>query len=467
VLKTKLGQWGYTKNVKRCEVVQILRERAHRQPEIRVNGYTFTGRQRPVDLGKIERHRKRAGLPDQQQSLLDPALSSTTDIACQTLPPSLPTSRPLNLRIPEKLFHDIDIFIKGSFEVGLWSFKGNDFIIMSSTSQDSEIKVLHDFLGDFAVGCHAADAQNFALAGIYWKRAFTNIETLVVGKYHDIILNLIQKINDLNRQGHEPLAALLKEHIAQCGRIFLGPNSPTRPIFDGLGRLDMTSMLEVEERILKQFAELFELYLGHLCYSSFVMMMDGARRRLLQCPWTPFDCLPDISYLDFVFGPTDHRPLDVINLRVEILSYRGMHVETEAEASTLLQRAEMIQNDDWWRFYNLTRGWYFLGSAQYFLRKRDAALQSLSNALRSDDELCKIEEFHIFNNERMIIKKYMEHLRSADWIVERGGLDEDIKCFMGPLELFRCCKAPTRLNKAISGARNSGGMILTEHSFKS
>ena len=249
-----------------------------------VNGYTFTRRQRPVDLGKIERHRKRAGLPNQQQSLLDPAQSSTTDIACQKLPPSLPTSRPLNLRIPEKLFHDIDIFIKGSFEAGFWSFKGNDFIIMSSTSQDSEIKVLHDFLGDFAVRRHAADAQNFALAGNFWKQAFVYIKALVVGKYHDIILNLIQKINDLNRQGHKRLAALLKEHVAQCGRSLLGPSTSTRPIFDGLGRLDMTSMLEVEERILKQFAELFELYLGYLCCSSFVIMMDGARRRLLQCP---------------------------------------------------------------------------------------------------------------------------------------------------------------------------------------
>jgi hypothetical protein len=201
VLKTKLGQWGYTKNVKRCEVVQILRERARRQPAIIVNGYAFTGRQRPVNLGKIERHRKRAGLPGQQQSLLDPVQSNTTDIIWQKLPPSFPTSQPPNLRIPEKLFHDINIFIKGSFETGLWSFKGNSFIIMSSTSQDSEIKVLHDFLGHFAVGSHVAGLQNFALAGICWKRAFVNIEALVVGKYHDIILNLIQKINDINRQG--------------------------------------------------------------------------------------------------------------------------------------------------------------------------------------------------------------------------------------------------------------------------
>ena len=215
----------------------------------------------------------------------------------------------------------------------------------------------------------------------------------------------------------------------------------------------MTFMLEIEERIMKQFTKLFELYLGHLCYNSFVMIMDGARRRLLQCPWATFDCLPEISYLDSYFGPTDRRSLDVIGMRVEILSHRGMHSEAEVEALALVQRAGMIQSDDWQRFYNLTRGWYFLGSAQYFLRKRDVAIQNLCNALHSDDELCKIDEFHIFEAERMIILKFLEHLRSAEWVIgERDGPDSALQSLVGPLMFFRCCKEPTRLHRAAARA---------------
>lgn len=124
-----------------------------------------------------------------------------------------------------------------------------------------------------------------------------------------------------------------------------------------------------------------------------------------------------------------------------------MHIEAEAEASTLVQRAEMIQSDDWRRFYNLTRGWYFLGTAQYFMRKRNAAIQSLSNALHSDEQLCKIDKFHIFNAERMIILKYLEHLRSANWIAEeREGLGGGLKYSVHPLGFFRCCKEPSLLS---------------------
>jgi hypothetical protein len=254
-----------------------------------------------------------------------------------------------------------------------------------------------------------------------------------------------QKINDLNHQGHSRLAALLKEHIARCGGSLLGPKTPTKSIFDGLGKVDMSFIPEIEERIMKQFTQLFELYLGHLCYNSFVIMMDGARRRLLQYSWAPLDCLPDIFHLDTVFGPTDRRPLDVISLRIEILSHRKMHVETEMEAFMLIRRAEIIQNDNWRRFYNLTRGWYFLGTAQYFMRKREAAIESLSNALRSDDELCKVDGFHIFNAERMMILKYLEHLRGVDWAIDEiEGPDGGVNHSVGPLVFFRCCKEPRR-----------------------
>jgi hypothetical protein len=229
----------------------------------------------------------------------------------------------------------------------------------------------------------------------------------------------------------------LKQHIAECSKRFLAPGASTLSIFDGLGTLDLDNMLEIEDRIMDQFTNLFQLYLGYQCYNSFIMMMDAARRKLLRSPWTSFDCLPDVSCLDSSFGPASRWSLDLIGIRAEISMHRQMHKDAEIEASALIQRAEMIQKDDWHRFYNLTRGYYFLGSAQYFLRKHDDAIYSLSNALLFDDELCKIDEFHIFDAERLIIEKYLVHLRSPEWHV-----GETCKYSVGPLMFFRCCKEP-------------------------
>jgi hypothetical protein len=437
-LKTKLSQWNYGKNFKRSDVVHILREKALRHAAGISREHAYTLRQRPVNLVRIERHRQRAGLVEiEQQCLLDSSQHIVAHILCQNSPPGSSPTLPEYYRISEKLLYDVDILIKGSFEGRLWSSKGEDQLIRSSTSQDLEIKALHDFLGHCAIGCHAAHAYNLERAGVYWGRAFEKVEDLVKGEYYDIIPNLIQMINDLKRQGLWELATLLKQHVAQCSKKFLAPNASTLSIFDGLGSLDLDNMVEIEERIMDQFTNLFHQYLGYQCYNSFVMMMDASRRKLLRSPWASFDCLPNVSYLDSVFGPASRWTLDLIGIRAEISMHRQLHIEAEIEAYTLIQRAELIQKDNWHRFYNLTRGHYFLGSAQYFLRKHDQAVHSLSKALLFDDELCKIDEFHIFDAERLIIGKYLDHLLSPEWVVE-----ETRNYSVGPLMFFRCCKEP-------------------------
>lgn len=95
--------------------------------------------ERPVDLERIERHGHRAGFQlVQQGSLWRPDLCGTGTVICRTpplsLPPSLPVLEPW--RIPEKLLHDIDTLIKGSFEAGHWRFNGNGLIINSSLTTE-------------------------------------------------------------------------------------------------------------------------------------------------------------------------------------------------------------------------------------------------------------------------------------------------------------------------------------------
>jgi hypothetical protein len=334
----------------------------------------------------------------------------------RTPPPPLPQSLPIfeRWRIPEKLLYDFDVLVKGSFESGRWRFNGNNLIINSSPSGLDEKRLLHDFLGNIINGQDAVRAGDFELAGACWRHAFIGVESLVSGQHHDIIPNLIQQINDLSRNGLGDVAGLLKTHVARCSATFIrNSDGPTPSIFHGLGVLDMSLMVQVEERIMKRFKELFELYLGPLCYSSFVTMMDGARRRLLYDKWATLDeCLPNTSHIDRTFGASDRRLLDVLGLRIEILSQRNMQNQAELEATLLIERADMIQNDEWLRFYNLTRGWYFLGSAQYMLKKRNVAIESLTNALQCKAELCKIEDFHIFVAEEATILRYLEDLKS-------------------------------------------------------
>lgn len=373
-------------------------------------------RSRPADLGKIEASGRRAGF----FSGVSRHSSQTADIGqlhirCRTPPPTTSVSllREEQWRIPEKLLFDVDVLLKGSFESGVWSWNGKDQIIRSSTEQDHERQLLHDFLGGLTSGCEAAAIRNFDSAGALWRSAFENVDHLVQGQYHDIVPNLIQKINDLNHDGYEELARELLRHIVACSQSFLPPNKSTKSIYLGLGDLGLNHMRAMEELIMQCFMQRFEFYLGAMSYNSFVMMMNHARRKLYHDPWVRLeDVLPPVDFLDRTYGASDRRALDVIGLRIEVAQKRKRYALVETEAPIMIQRSERILNDDWLRCYNLTRAWFDLGCAQYFLRKKGPAISSFDKALASDDGLRNVEACNIFDPERATIARYMENMRT-------------------------------------------------------
>src|SRR4051812_18229754 len=98
VLYTKLARWGYTKNIKRHQATAILGEKSSR--EIAGKGYDFAVQGRPVDLGRVQRNGKRAGLLQLVQgrghaaALHPPTPSGQGTVECRTPPPALSLALP-------------------------------------------------------------------------------------------------------------------------------------------------------------------------------------------------------------------------------------------------------------------------------------------------------------------------------------------------------------------------------------
>ncbi|KAM7215029.1 hypothetical protein V8F06_009555 [Rhypophila decipiens] len=433
-LKTKLMQWGYTKNIKRGEARQILREKGSRDAAGKSSSFTL--RQRPVALEKITKHGHRAGLlphggPQQASSTVpslppnnDPASNSTRQIACRTPPPptGLPPNLPNHRWVPsEKILFHLDTLIKGSFEAGKWRFNGNEFLILSSPMQETEKSSLHSFLSHLIDGSAAVKFKDFRLAGAHWRQAFLVAENLIAtGEYHDILPNLVQQINDLESQGLSDVARMLKQHVTQCSVITLksrgGGATSTSEVYQTLGNLDMIDMSDLEERIMQRFAELFTQYLGPECYNTFVMSMNRARRRLLRQPWTRLeDFLPSVEEeLDGLFGSSNRRSLDVLGLRAEILSQRGLDHEVEIEAKAILERVAGIRDDAWQRLYHLVRASFWGGEAQFRQGKWDEARMSLESAMVFAEEFRGVEKADIFEPERLVMKRYLEELQAFE-----------------------------------------------------
>jgi hypothetical protein len=270
---------------------------------------------------------------------------------------------------------------------------------------------LQEFIADIDNAKTLATSGRVIDAGLSWRRAFGRVNELVKAQYHDIIPNLVQKINDLNSGGYHEVAGMLKKHIADMARTT--PSSQNSRALVSFDALELNVFSGIEENIMTQFSHLFYFYLGATCYSSFVMTMNAARRQLAQKQWQSCESvLPDLELLDASFGASNRRSMDVISLRLEVEYRRVQYAAVKVDAGMLIRRANMIENDDWLAYYYLTRGYYFLGSAQFHLGEKQDAEDSFACALVADNLLCLIKDFSIFNAEKMIMQRYLEDIHS-------------------------------------------------------
>ncbi|PVH72986.1 hypothetical protein DL98DRAFT_358227, partial [Cadophora sp. DSE1049] len=320
-------------------------------------------------------------------------------------------STPRIWHVPEKLLRDVDVYIKGSFDAKSWSSTGTETIILSSQSQSSERQSLHSFVGGIDTGCGNFTSGNTTAGGLFLRKAFREIRTLVRGSYHDILPNIIQRINDLNQRGHPIAAASLMKHVAASSEIDLSSKQETRSIYISMAELDLDVMEELEERVMARYAELFELYLGPDYYNSFVMQMNLARRKINRGGTDVLDyCLPDLNTLDRTFGASNRRPMDVIRTRVEVLYEHEKYEEMEAQADILLERGVMIENDQWQNLYFVIKGFYYIGLARYCLKMHVVAMESLKSCLHWICEFEKINITGLFDPEKVEVLEKLEEM---------------------------------------------------------
>jgi len=226
---------------------------------------------------------------------------------------------------------------------------------------------------------------------------------------------------------------MMKNYAAQCCLARESPEHARTAIFTALAGADMNQMKELEVMIMRCFARLFEIYVGSRCYSTFVMQMDLARRRLLR--GEPLDiCLPALSDLDAQFGPTNHRSLDVIRLRMEVLFQRKEYAEAITSGLLLIERASTILDDDWPRIYFLFKGGYHLGLAQYHMGNYAVAMQTLLICLEWEEEMWTVDDTGQFNSEKVVMLERLEEMaiwngqvdKAAAWRSQRMQVFEQI-----------------------------------------
>ncbi|KAI9668488.1 MAG: hypothetical protein M1829_005366 [Trizodia sp. TS-e1964] len=383
-LEKKLDRWGYKRNISRSQAFALLRAASNAKDD----GKQPNDQQlQPARAAKLEQYLRRNKLGALVKSMVLPSLP-----------------QPQVWRIPEQIFFENVAIITSSFESSSWTSAGNELIIQSSTKQDTEKEALHSFLAHLEMATKAASSGEPQTAGEHWIRAFETVDTLVTGQYHDILPNILQKINDLKAEGHPEVATKLKNYLAEASAVYK-VRGPMSAIFKALNLVHLDDMADIEERIMQTFVNTFDRFLGLLHYNSFVMRMNLARRHLLRSSQASLeDYIPSLTLFDRLFSPGDTRSLDIIRLRTEILHHRGDYERVESEAQLLVQRAGLKRHDVWQRLYFLIKGYYFLSLSQNQLGKQDMARMNMAQGIRFIAEFSRIDLYGIFNSEKAVLE---------------------------------------------------------------
>jgi tetratricopeptide (TPR) repeat protein len=378
----------------------------------------FYWQQRPINMDDIQRYSQRNKIkiiPRPQSSIPTSRQLTSNELVCRTPPPAeRPLQLPPQLRIPEKVFHDVDRLVRRSFESGAWRFAGNERIINSSPAMEEEQKHIMVYLSSVDLGCAAVGTGDFSSGVAQWQRAFLVVEDLIKGAYHDIIPNMLTKLTDLHNRGFSDVASMMMQHISQLCLAYQNSDHPISQVFAKLNDISVEHLVEVEDKIRTLFHKIFEVYLGSNCYNTFVMDMDRAKRRLDSSELADLDkCLPSLSSLDEVFGSTNCRPLDVLRLRIEIMYQRRQYQALVEEALVLIDRADKKHDDPWQRHYFLIKAYYYSGSSHFHLGNYECAKVYLECALHLYEKFLEIDWSDQFDSEKAFMLEKLEFMKLA------------------------------------------------------
>lgn len=389
--KRKLKHWGYTRNISRPQAFALLRAAANNPGDESISN---DAQKQPAKAAQLERYLRRNKL-----------------VALQ--PPKIahPLPSPHVWKVPEEIFHASSALIRGSFESSHWASTGDELIIQSSTNQDIEKIALHSFLSSLDLASKAASSGHHQLAGTYWTRAFGIVENiLVTGQYHDILPNLLQKINDLNAEGHTTIATKLQGHLAAKSKSsYLRDKSRSNvaTILQTINLVHLSDMPAIEERIMSLFVTQFDSFLGLCHYNSFVLRMNYARRQLLRNDQaTLTEYIPSLDLFDGLFGTCNRRSLDIVRLRMEVLHHRGNYARVEGEAKCLVERAGRVRDDVWLRLYFLIKGYYHLGIAEYLQGQEGVARGNIVRCIELINEFDRIDPHGMFAAEKAVLEDF-------------------------------------------------------------
>ena len=269
--KTHIKQWGLDKKNKEFEMRAVVRKKKQRADQGKGAAIRVRGQYR--EFAEVVRYWNRRGVAIDEILARQTASPTPETVELFTPVPS-PISTPQGLAIPERLFHCIRDYFKGSFESGKWV--KTEPLFQCYTIKDEEIGC--DYVIELGLQCQLAcslfSRNLFQEAGQTLIAATAKIKKILSAEHPACLGKLFRLIVNVRRRERDEIALIILRQFFALGKVLLGPEHPLSCICEWLDLVYASEFDDIVIKCMESVVDQLESFLGSMHRSTLFCRLD-------------------------------------------------------------------------------------------------------------------------------------------------------------------------------------------------
>ena len=253
--KTHIQQWGLDKKNKEPEMRAIVRKHKQRADQGKPSTIHVRGQIRTIV--EVFRYWERKGVSI-DEVIVRRTTSPTPEAVIFSTPVTSPIPTPQVLAIPERMFHLVQDYYKGSFESGTWFSEDPLYECCSIKDENDANNDWADLVDECQLAASLSLRNLSYEAEQTLRQALTKIKQILLAEYPATLSEMFSLIDYLRNQEKTEMALVILRQFSIMGKALLGSEHPLSRICEWFCKTSESSFWDIAIRCVEIVVSQFE-----------------------------------------------------------------------------------------------------------------------------------------------------------------------------------------------------------------
>ena len=375
--KTHIQQWGLDKKNKEPEMRAIVRK--HKQRADQGKDSTILVRGQIRTIREAFRYWERKGVSI-EEIIARQTASPTPEAVMLSTPVPSPILTPQVLAIPERLFHLVQDYFKGSFESGTWFSEDPLHLCRSIKDENSANEYLIDLVDQCKLA-YSLSSRNLSYeAEQTLRKAITTIKQILLAEHPATLSIMFGLVLSLRSIEQADMALFILRRFSVIGRALLGSEHPISRICEWFTKVSESNSADIAIRCVETVAGQLASLVG-----SFHSSTLNCRLSLIQIGTQGSEARHQklkklLGEYETLLRPEDPRVMEIRGAIANVCFSEGRYDDAMSliQINIAYSQNASIMNVEW---YDSSEDIYILAKCQHALGEVDLGITTLHQAI--------------------------------------------------------------------------------------